>query len=302
MGLASTNTTERKSVGKALHNFGMINKNLARVAAETFAAESEVFRTAANISRVQQASGDNTEAMFKAVEEYAIEASIAKVHGSETLAFAVDEGVQIFGGYGFMQEYPIEKAYRDARIQRIFEGTNEINRLIITGWLMKRAMAGQLALLPAIKRVMEEILEPQISSFDSDLPLGPERRLLSNLKKMSLFAAGVASQKHMQDLQEQQEISVNRSIRSRFDRHANAPVCWKSAQTSPRGNRSEAIAQQKRPTAPQPVTPCTKASAIPQELRCRIFAETVPLARTSERGPTRRSTLAGMRSENGRTS
>src|SRR5437660_9272496 len=133
----------------------MIKKKLARVAAETYAAESEVFRTAANIENARRSAGDNTEAAFKAIEEYAVEASIAKVHGSEVLAMVVDEGVQIFGGYGFMQEYPIEKAYRDARIQRIFEGTNEINRLVASGTLFRRVLAGKIDLMaryPAIEK------------------------------------------------------------------------------------------------------------------------------------------------------
>ena len=147
LGLAATYTTERKAFGKFLHEFGMIKKKLARMAAETYAAESEVFRTAGNIAQAQQSAGDNTEAVFKAIEEYAIEASLAKVHGSEVLALVVDEGVQIFGGYGFMHEYPIEKAYRDARIQRIFEGTNEINRMVATGTLFKRAMGGKVDLM-----------------------------------------------------------------------------------------------------------------------------------------------------------
>ncbi len=120
LGLAATYTTERKAFGKFLHQFGMINKKLARMAAETYAAESEVFRTAANIAQAQHSAGADTETVFKAIEEYAMEASLAKINGSEVLAFAVDEGVQIFGGYGFMHESPIEKAYRDARIQRIF--------------------------------------------------------------------------------------------------------------------------------------------------------------------------------------
>src|SRR5437660_7867899 len=154
LGLAATYTTERKAFGQFLFSFGMIQKKLARMVAETYAAESEVFRTAANIEQARR-SADNTEAAFKAIEEYAVEASIAKVHGSEVLAFVVDEGVQIFGGYGFMQEYPIEKAYRDARIQRIFEGTHEINRLVASGTLFRRVLAGKIDLMaryPAIEK------------------------------------------------------------------------------------------------------------------------------------------------------
>ncbi len=100
----------------------------------------------------------NPEAVRKAIEEYAVECSIIKVSASEMLDFAVDETVQVYGGYGFVEEYPAERAYRDSRVNRIFEGTNEINRLIITGWLLKRAMSGQLALLPAIKKTMDEVM------------------------------------------------------------------------------------------------------------------------------------------------
>src|SRR5437660_8835995 len=154
LGMAAAYTTERKAFGKFISEFGMIQKKLARMAAETYAAESEVFRTAANIEQARRSASD-TEGAFKAIEEYAIEASIAKVHGSEVLAFVVDEGVQIFGGYGFMQEYPIEKAYRDARIQRIFEGTHEINRLVASGTLFRRVLAGKIDLMaryPAIEK------------------------------------------------------------------------------------------------------------------------------------------------------
>src|SRR5713226_8457100 len=154
LGMAAAYTVERKAFGKFLHEFGMIKKKLARMAAETYAAESEVFRTAANIEQARSSAGNDTEGVFKAIEEYAVEASIAKVHGSEVLALVVDEGVQIFGGYGFMQEYPIEKAYRDARIQRIFEGTNEINRLVASSTLFRRVLAGKvnlMALYPTIE-------------------------------------------------------------------------------------------------------------------------------------------------------
>src|SRR6266487_2289537 len=161
LGLAAAYSTERKAFGKFISSFGMIQKKLARMAAETYAAESEVFRTAANIEQARR-SADNTEAAFKAIEEYAIEASIAKVHGSEVLAFVVDEGVQIFGGYGFMQEYPIEKAYRDARIQRIFEGTNEINRLVASATLFRRVLAGKLDLMARLPAIEERVKDATI--------------------------------------------------------------------------------------------------------------------------------------------
>src|SRR5437660_5111138 len=170
LGLAATYTTERKAFGQFLFSFGMIKKKLARLAAATYAAESEVFRTAANIEQARRSAGDNTEAAFKAIEEYAVEASIAKVQGSEVLAFAVDEGVQIFGGYGFMQEYPIEKAYRDARIQRIYEGTNEINRLVAAGTLFSRVLTGKIPLMAQYPEIMARIQEGHAKSADASIP------------------------------------------------------------------------------------------------------------------------------------
>jgi alkylation response protein AidB-like acyl-CoA dehydrogenase len=118
----------------------------------------------------------------------------------------VDETVQIFGGYGFVEEYPAERAYRDARVNRIFEGTNEINRLIITGWLLKRAMSGQIPLLPAIKKLMDEVLSGPSMSEAPEGALAGERALVANAKKIALFASGAASQKYMQQLVDQQEI------------------------------------------------------------------------------------------------
>jgi alkylation response protein AidB-like acyl-CoA dehydrogenase len=141
----------------------------------------------------------------KIIDEYAVECSILKVWGSEFMHHVADETVQIYGGYGFVEEYPAERVYRDARINRIFEGTNEINRLLITGFLLKRAMSGQLPLMSAIKKLMDEV----IGGSGGDAPeglLAEERKLVANAKKLGLFAAGVATQKYMQAIQDQQEV------------------------------------------------------------------------------------------------
>src|SRR6266704_516267 len=207
LGLAAAYSTERKAFGKFISSFGMIQKKLARMAAETYAAESEVFRTAANIEQARR-SADNTEAAFKAIEEYAIEASIAKVHGSEVLAFVVDEGVQIFGGYGFMQEYPIEKAYRDARIQRIFEGTNEINRLVTSGTLFRRVMSGKLDLMsriPAIEVRVKSGQAPEIAGEDIPVELRGAVNALERAKDATIYAAMRIAMKYMQALEQEQE-------------------------------------------------------------------------------------------------
>jgi butyryl-CoA dehydrogenase len=140
-------------------------------------------------------------------EELAIECSILKVYGSEMLALTADELVATMGGYGYVEDYPAERCYRDARINRIFEGTNEINRLIITGWLLKRATSGELPLLPAIQRLMNEVTAPP--SLDAGAcegePLAREGEALAAAKKIALFAAGAASQRYMAALQEEQE-------------------------------------------------------------------------------------------------
>ena len=208
LGLAATYTTERKAFGKFLHEFGMIKKKLARVAAETYAAESEVFRTAANIESARRSAGDDTEAAFKAIEEYAVEASIAKVHGSEVLALAVDEGVQIFGGYGFMQEYPIEKAYRDARIQRIYEGTNEINRLVAAGTLFRRVLGGKVPLMAKFPEIEARIKAGQpLNNAGEDIPaeLCDAVNALERAKDTTVYAAMKVAMKYMQALESEEE-------------------------------------------------------------------------------------------------
>ena len=208
LGLAGTYTTERKAFGKFLHEFGMIKKKLARVAAETYAAESEVFRTAANIENARRSAGNDTEAAFKAIEEYAVEASIAKVHGSEVLALAVDEGVQIFGGYGFMQEYPIEKAYRDARIQRIYEGTNEINRLVAAGTLFRRVLSGKVPLMAKFPEIEARVKAGQpLNAVSEDIPaeLRDAVNAIERAKDATIYVAMKVAMKYMQALESEEE-------------------------------------------------------------------------------------------------
>src|SRR5579885_1499389 len=186
----------------------MIKEKLARVAAQTYAGESEVFRTAANIENARRSAGDSTEAAFKAIEEYAIEASIAKIHGSEVLALAVDEGVQIFGGYGFMQEYPIEKAYRDARIQRIFEGTNEINRLVASGTLFRRALAGKVNLMGIYPQVEARVKTGQSPDFAGEAIPAELRNAVNALeraKDATIYAGVKVAMKYMQALENEEE-------------------------------------------------------------------------------------------------
>src|SRR6266446_2644829 len=154
---ASKYTKERKAFGKQIGEFGLMKEKLAEMAIQIFAVESMVYRSAGNIEAMMSAaSGDKVAHSMKVLEEYAIESSIAKVYGSEMLDYVVDEAVQIFGGYGFHEEYPVCRAYRDSRINRIFEGTNEINRMLIIQMLMKRAMGGQLPLIPAAMKLADE--------------------------------------------------------------------------------------------------------------------------------------------------
>jgi alkylation response protein AidB-like acyl-CoA dehydrogenase len=200
---------QRKAFGKSISEFGLIQEKLAESATAIYVGESMTYRTIGMIDAALAGVDSNAEGasreIQKRIEEYVVECSILKVWGSEMLDLVVDHMVQIFGGYGYVEEYPAERAYRDSRINRIFEGTNEINRLIITGWLMKRAMAGQLPLLGAIKRVMDEAMSGAAAE-DVAGPLGAEHKLLASAKKLTLFAAGAASQKYMQALADQQEI------------------------------------------------------------------------------------------------
>src|SRR5271163_1328996 len=199
---------ERKAFGSAIAEFGAIQHKLAEMAIRTFAVESMVWRVVGLIeSQLAQSARDHADSTseLKAVEEYAAECSMIKVYASEMLDYVVDEGVQIHGGYGYHQDYAVERAYRDSRINRIFEGTNEINRLLITGMLLKRAARGQSALIPAVQAVLGGIAREATGSADSD----EEMRLMQNSKKIALFTIGIAFQKYGAELEKQQEIVMN---------------------------------------------------------------------------------------------
>ncbi len=200
---------ERVAFGHSIGDFGLIRAKLAGMAARTFGIESVVYRAAGMIDRAMkgtEAGGDKTQHLMKALEEYAIECSIGKVYGSEALDFVVDEAVQIFGGYGFHEDYPVARAYRDSRVNRIFEGTNEINRLLIIQMLMKRALSGALPLLAAGAKLQEEILAGPSFEEAGAGPWAPEERIVAGAKKAFLLAAGAAMQKYRERLADQEEI------------------------------------------------------------------------------------------------
>ncbi|HKG61267.1 MAG TPA: acyl-CoA dehydrogenase family protein [Pyrinomonadaceae bacterium] len=199
---------ERHQFGKSISSFGAIKAKLAEQAIRTWIGESMIYRTLGMIEAgVGAVDSKDMDARLRAIEEYAAECSIIKVALSEYCDFVVDEMVQIYGGYGYSADYPAERAYRDSRINRIFEGTNEINRMLIPGRLMKSALSGNLALLPAAQALMDEVLSPQMAGFDDDDSLlAAEQKLTTNAKKVALMTLGTAAQKYMMKLGDQQEI------------------------------------------------------------------------------------------------
>ena len=203
---------ERQQFGKSISSFGAIKSKLGEMAIRTWVGEAMIYRTLGMIEEGLGAVADSKDmdARLKAIEEYAAECSIIKVALSEYCDYVTDEMVQIFGGYGYSADYPAERAYRDTRINRIFEGTNEINRMLIPGRLMKAALSGRLALLPAAQALMDEILSPSMASFDLDESLlATEQKLAQNAKKVALMTLGTAAQKYMMGLSEQQEILMS---------------------------------------------------------------------------------------------
>ncbi|HEX8041437.1 MAG TPA: acyl-CoA dehydrogenase family protein [Chryseosolibacter sp.] len=205
---------ERRQFGTVIANFPAIKHKIAEMTTRTFASESACYRASQNIDDAYNAliaSGvDPAKAKLKSLEDFAIECAIMKVHGSEVLDFVVDEGVQIYGGMGFSAEGPMDRAYRDARINRIFEGTNEINRMLTIDMLLKRAMKGQLDLMGPAMAVQKELTSiPDFGASEEDGVFSKEKKALQNLKKASLMVAGAAVQKFMAKFSDEQEILMN---------------------------------------------------------------------------------------------
>jgi len=198
---AVTYAKERQQFGRPIASFGLVRQKLAEMAVRIYLLESMIYRTGGLI----QGARHVLDRPIKAVEEYAVECAIDKVYGSEAAGFVVDELVQIFGGYGFIEDYPAARAYRDARINRIYEGTNEINRLLITGMLLRRAQRGRLPLLAAFGSAAEETPPPEAPSPGSE-PLADQRRQVEMAKKACLFVAGLAVRKYGEALQAHQEV------------------------------------------------------------------------------------------------
>jgi alkylation response protein AidB-like acyl-CoA dehydrogenase len=205
---------ERHQFGKPISSFGAIKLKLAEMATRAWVGEAMTYRTLGLIESAINATADaaDPESKLRAIEEYAAECSAIKVSLSEYADYVADEMVQIFGGYGYSADYPAERAYRDSRINRIFEGTNEINRMLIPGMLMRRAVAGRLALLQAAQGLMDEVLSPQLPSLEEEEGvLAGEARLARNAKKVALMVLGTAAQKYMTALAEEQEVLLGAS-------------------------------------------------------------------------------------------
>ena len=206
--MAASYANERKAFGQPLHAFGMIKKKLAYMAADVYAAETLVFRTIGMVEDARVAAGEDRQAQLAAIEEFAIECSIAKIYGSEALARCVDEGVQIFGGYGFMDDYPISWAYRDARINRIFEGTNEVNRLVAAGTLFQRAMDNKVEIFAAFPEIDSQVSSghaPDFATEDTPPALRESVNLVEKIKRAAIYSVMKGAMKFMATIRNEQE-------------------------------------------------------------------------------------------------
>jgi alkylation response protein AidB-like acyl-CoA dehydrogenase len=208
IGEAARYARERRQFGRSIAEFGAIRHKIGEMTARTFALESLMHRTAGAIDAVVEGTdGDRPASLRATLEEMAVEASIAKIAGSEVLDFVVDENLQIHGGNGYVREYPAERQYRDARVNRIFEGTNEINRLLVPGLLMKRAARGELPLASTARAIRDEVLAPAVAAERRPgEALGAEADAVSAFRKTALFVAGAALERFGEQLQEEQEV------------------------------------------------------------------------------------------------
>lgn len=209
VGEACRYANERRQFGQPIAAFGAIQHKIGEMVARAYAVESMLYRTAGAIDALLQAPGRAVHEgppLVDALEAFAVEASILKVAASEMLQFVLDENVQIHGGNGFVRDYPAERHFRDARVNRIFEGTNEINRLLIAGLLARRAVKGTLPLIPAARRLQEELLAAGAVEPAADGPLADQRRLVATLKKVVLMVIGTAMQRYRDKLAAEQEV------------------------------------------------------------------------------------------------
>jgi alkylation response protein AidB-like acyl-CoA dehydrogenase len=198
----------RHQFGQPIATFGAIRHKLAEMTIRAYAVESMLYRTAGLLDGSIQGSEASAD-ILAALEEYAVESSILKVASSEMLDYVIDENVQIHGGNGFVRDYPAERHYRDARVNRIFEGTNEINRLLVPGMLARRAAKGTLALIPAARKLLDELLTPSLPELRGsgpEVPLDDERRAVAAMKKVALMVLGTAMQTYGEKLADQQEV------------------------------------------------------------------------------------------------
>jgi alkylation response protein AidB-like acyl-CoA dehydrogenase len=212
IGEAAKYAAARRQFGQPIASFGAIKHKLGEMVVRAYAIESLLYRTAglvdARIAATPHEATDGSAALA-AFEEYAVEASIAKVAGSEALDYILDENIQIHGGNGYVRDYPAERHFRDARVNRIFEGTNEINRLLIPGMLVRRAVKGDLALIPAAKALQDELLGPPVMPSSDDSLLADERRAIDAFKKTALMVLGLAMQTYGQKLTDEQEVLMH---------------------------------------------------------------------------------------------
>ncbi|MGB2991244.1 MAG: acyl-CoA dehydrogenase family protein, partial [Paenisporosarcina sp.] len=210
--LAVAYTNQRQQFKTPISSFNLTKEKLATMASRLYASESLIYRTVGYFEdRMSQLSADEQKdgkAIAASIAEYAIECSINKVFGTEVLDYIADEAVQLHGGYGFMQEYEVERIYRDSRINRIFEGTNEINRLLVPGTFLRKAMKGELPILQKAQALQEELLMMMPEEIE-DAPLAQEKMLVQNAKKIALLAAGLAAQRYGTKLESEQEVLVN---------------------------------------------------------------------------------------------